>query len=388
MKALILAAGRGTRVRPLTDLMPKPMIPVIHKPVMAFLVEHLQRHGVQQIMVNTSYLSPQIESYFRDGLHFGVEMAYSFEGRAEEGRLIDEPLGSAAAIRKIHDHSGFFDSTFIVLCGDALIDLDIGELLAFHRSHGGLATAALRTVPREEVSSYGVAVLDPSGRITRFQEKPRPEHALSQTINTGIYVFEPEILRHIPATGPYDIGSQLFPDLAQRGLLYGCIAQHPWQWLDIGRIPDFHQVNMLAMQGAIPGMAMPGRQVRPGVWVGVNARINLDRCTVRGPVFIGGSTEVDDGATLIGPLVLGAGAAIGAGAHLEESVVLEHTRIGAGAYCHRKIVGADFCVNADGTILDASHTDAAWLFDDARGDGMVLSEAQAELRALLLALDC
>ena len=111
MKALILAAGRGTRVRPLTDRLPKPMIPVVNKPVMAFLVEHLRRCGVGQIMVNTSYLSPQIEAYFRDGLRFDVEMAYSFEGREENGRLIDEPLGSAGAIQKIHRHSGFFDET-------------------------------------------------------------------------------------------------------------------------------------------------------------------------------------------------------------------------------------------------------------------------------------
>ncbi len=379
MKALILAAGRGTRVRPLTDRMPKPMIPVINKPVMAFLVEHLRRFGIRQIMVNTSYLSPQIEAYFGDGSHFGVEMAYSFEGREEDGRLIDEPLGSAGAIRKIQDHSGFFDEPFIVLCGDALIDLNIAELYEFHRRQGGLATIALREVAAEAVSNYGIAVVDENGRITQFQEKPRPEEALSRTSNTGIYIFEPEIVQHIPAHTPFDIGSQLFPALAAQGLLYGHAASTPWQWLDIGRVPDFHDVSMQAMRGQIDGFGVPGKEVRPGVWMGMNVRANLDRCHIVPPVFIGGSAEVQDGASLVGPLVIGAGTVVGAGAHLEESVVMDYTRIGSGAYCRRKILGSDFCVDADGTVLDGRHTDTRWLFSDARSPSQGLQPVQAEI---------
>lgn len=384
MKALILAAGRGTRVRPLTDRMPKPMIPVINKPVMAFLVEHLRRFGIRQIMVNTSYLSPQIEAYFGDGAHFDVEIAYSFEGREENGQLVDEPLGSAGAIRKIHNHSGFFDETFIVLCGDAAIDLDIGELLDFHRSKGALATIALLEVPREEVSSYGVAVVDADGRISQFQEKPRPEEALSCSINTGIYIFEPEVLQHIPAEGQFDIGGQLFPKLARLGLLYGTTARQPWQWLDIGRIPDFHAVSMRAMRGGIVGFSVPGQQVRPGVWMGINVRADLDRCHVVPPVFIGGTAEVQEGATLIGPLVLGAGTVVESDAHVEESVVLDYTRIGAGTYCCRKIIGSNFCVDADGTVLDGRHTDTSWLFADARSHGRRLSEDQSEILGIAM----
>lgn len=384
MKALILAAGRGTRVRPLTDRMPKPMIPVVNKPVMAFLVEHLRRYGFRQIMVNTSYLSPQIEAYFGDGLQFDVEMAYSFEGREEDGRLIDEPLGSAGAIRKIHNHSNFFDETFIVLCGDALIDLNLGELLKFHRSKGAMATIALREVPREEVSSYGVAVVDADGRISRFQEKPAPHEALSTTINTGIYIFEPEILQHIPAEGPFDIGSQLFPELARQGLLYGTTAKNPWQWLDIGRVRDFHDVSMRAMRGDIDGFCTPGRQVRPGVWMGMNVSANLERCHVVPPVFIGGSAKIEDGAHLVGPLVIGAGTVVESNAHLEESVVMAYTRVGAGAYFRRKILGSDFCVDSDGTVLDGRHTDTSWLFADARSHHKTLNEDQFEILDLSL----
>ena len=121
MKAMILAAGRGTRVRPLTETLPKPMIPIIHKPVMEMLVDHLSSHGFKQIMVNTSYLAPQIESYFRDGHRFGVRMAYSFEGFLENGQMIDQPVGSAGALQKIQCHSGFFDDDFVVVCGDAVV---------------------------------------------------------------------------------------------------------------------------------------------------------------------------------------------------------------------------------------------------------------------------
>ena len=379
MKALILAAGRGTRVRPLTEQLPKPMIPVIDKPVMAFLVEHLRRFGIDRIMVNTSYLSSQIEQYFRDGATFGVEMAYSFEGRLEGTHLVDEPLGSAGAIRKIHDHSGFFDETFIVLCGDAVIDLDIGELLEFHRRKRALATLALLEVPRADVSSYGVVVQDADGRITEFQEKPRPEEAKSTTINTGIYIFEPEVLRHIPASGPYDIGSQLFPALAAAGGLYGRVASVPWQWLDIGRVPDFHDVTMKALRGEIDGFALPGRQLRPGIWAGLNVRANLDACHLVPPVYIGGSAEIQDGARVIGPVAIGRGAVIESGAHVESSIVMEYTRVGAQTYCRDKIVGGRYCVDADGTVLDDSTTDTTWLFRDARVADRAPEPAQARV---------
>ncbi len=366
MKALILAAGRGTRVRPLTDTLPKPMIPIINKPVMEFLVEHLKQFGVQQIMVNTSYLAPQIENHFGDGSRFGVQMAYSFEGREHDGQLLDEPLGSAGAIRKIHDHSGFFDETFVVLCGDAIIDLDLNEMLHFHRKKKALATLALREVPQEEVSNYGVVVQDEAGRVTEFQEKPARHEARSRMINTGIYIFEPEILQYIPAAGPYDIGSQLFPQLARQGGLYACLQSTPWQWLDIGRIPDFHAVTMQALRGEIEHFRLPGREIRPGVWAGLNVKADLDHCHIVPPVYLGGSCEIQPGSTLVGPVMVGAGAVVESGAVLKHSVVMDYTRVGAQAYFDQKIVGSRYCADADGTVLDERVTDTAWLFTDSR----------------------
>ncbi len=195
MKAMILAAGKGTRVRPITYTIPKPMIPILQKPVMEFLVELLRQHGFDQIMVNVSHLAYEIENYFRDGQRFGVQIGYSFEGRIVDGELIGEALGSAGGMKRIQDFSPFFDDTFVVLCGDALIDLDLSEAIRWHKEKGSIATVIMKSVPREEVPSYGVVVTDENDRIKAFQEKPTVEEALSTSINTGIYLFEPEVPR-------------------------------------------------------------------------------------------------------------------------------------------------------------------------------------------------
>ena len=175
------------------------------------------------------------------------------------------------------------------------------------------------------------------------------------------------------------VAGEAYTMLAREGHLFGMATEMPWQWLDIGKVPDFHEVNMSALRGTIDGFCMPGREVRPGVWMGLNVKANLDRCDIVAPVYIGGSAEIQDGARLIGPVTVGAGAVIETGAHVEKSVVMEYTRVGSGAYCHNKILRSNFCVSADGTVLDGSHTDTAWLFGDARSGEGALSAAQQEI---------
>jgi len=211
MKALILAAGKGTRVQPITHIIPKPMIPILQKPVMEFLLELLKEHGFREIMVNVSHLAEEIENYFRDGQRFGVEIAYSFEGRIEDGELIGDALGSAGGLKKIQDFQKFFDETFVVLCGDALVDLDLTEAVKKHKEKGSIASLITKKVTRDQVSSYGVVVSDEYGRIKTFQEKPSVDKALGDSINTGIYLFEPEIFNYIPSGEKFDIGADLFP---------------------------------------------------------------------------------------------------------------------------------------------------------------------------------
>lgn len=247
MKAMILAAGKGTRTRPLTTILPKPMIPLIRKPIMESIVEHLREYGFNQLMVNTSYLSADIENYFRDGHAWGVEMGYSYEGVMEGNTFVDNVLGSAGGMKHIQNFSGFFDDTFVVVCGDALIDVDFDQVLAFHRARKSVATLIMRPVPADQVSKYGIVVTNDQGRVSQFQEKPKAEEALSNNANTGIYVFEPEIFNYIPDGVEYDIGSQLFPKLPELDVpFYGIVL--PFQWVDIGSLQDFWHVNRMILR--------------------------------------------------------------------------------------------------------------------------------------------
>jgi mannose-1-phosphate guanylyltransferase len=365
MKAMILAAGKGTRVRPITHVLPKPMIPLVRKPVMEFLVEHLKAHGINKIMVNTSHLAPVIEEYFRDGDRFGVQMAYSFEGDLIGGQIEGKAIGSAGGMKKIQDFSGFFDETFVVLCGDALVDVDFAEVLRFHRERKSIATLVLRDVPPDDVSKYGVVQTDASGRIVRFQEKPARDQAVSSTINTGIYVFEPEIFQYIPSGVEFDIGGQLLPELVRNGQsIYGVTL--PFAWLDIGSVPDYWEATSLLLRGKVAGFTMPGNEVRPGVHCGINVQIAWDRVHIKGPVYIGSSTSVGDGATIIGPTVIGSGCVIQPGAELRECILADYTRISSVAALEQKLIFGSKCIDPSGRYLDIEESQIRWLMDDAR----------------------
>jgi mannose-1-phosphate guanylyltransferase len=384
MKAMVLAAGKGTRVQPVTNLVPKPMIPLLGRPVMESIVRHLRNCGFDQIMVNTSHLASQIEDYFGDGSNFGVEMAYSFEGLLTGGRLEGQAVGSAGGMKRIQDFSGFFDDTFVVLCGDALIDVDLRAAVQFHRERGAIATIILRDVPRAEVFRYGVVATDPNGRITQFQEKPAVEKAVSTTINTGIYLFEPSVFEYIPAGVPFDVGGELFPALVAAGApMFG--VRLPFDWLDIGCIPDYWDATRLALTGGIPGYPIPGREVMPGVHVGLNVGWNPDRVTVRAPVVIGGSTYIGDGAVIQGPTVIGSGCYIEPGAVIRECILANYTRVASVARLDRVLIFGANCINPDGSYLDMEEARLGWVVDDAR-KRQVFSEDELELRVLAASL--
>jgi mannose-1-phosphate guanylyltransferase len=377
MKAMILAAGKGTRVRPITWTLPKPMIPLIRKPVMELLIEHLHRHGVLDIAINTSHLAPLIENYFRDGDRFGVRIAYSFEGALVDGEVQGMALGSAGGMRKIQDFSGFFDETFVVLCGDALVDVDLGRVLQFHKEKKALATIVLRDVPREQVTKYGVVEVRKDGRVLRFQEKPSVEEAVSTVINTGIYLFEPRVFDFIPSGQEFDIGGQLFPALvAANEALYGVVE--PFNWLDIGSIPDFWEATRMLLEMQLPGFELPGQEVRPGIRAGINLRVPWDRVNVRGPVYIGSGTDIGAGATLIGPSVIGSGCVLQEGATVRECILGDYTRVSSAAVLEQKIISGGKCIDPTGQYLDIDEAQIGWIVDDAR-KRMQLTAAETEL---------
>lgn len=345
-KAVILAAGRGTRLQPLTYDLPKPMIPLLGKPVMEYIVEHLARQGITEIMVNVSHLADRIESYFGDGRRFGVNIGYSFEGHIDEGRLVPEPVGSAGALRKIQDLGGFIDGTTAVLCGDAIVNVDLQAAARRHREQGAIASVITREVALEEVRNYGVVVADAQGRVQSFQEKPTPAEARSRQASSGIYLVEPEVLSHIPADTVYDIGSELFPSLVSQGLPFfnQCLE---FDWLDIGRVADYWQIVQRLLQGGMAGVELPGTEVRPGVRVGLNTRIDWDTVRIDGPVYIGSGTRIEPGVVLKGPVWIGRGCHIEAGAQIERSVLFDYAQVGVLARAHEAIVSGSYCVSRD-----------------------------------------
>ncbi len=366
MKAMILAAGKGTRVRPITYTIPKPLIPILHKPVMEFLVDLLKQHGFTEIMVNVSHLAKEIESYFHDGQRFGVQIAYSFEGTIREnGELEGQALGSAGGMRRIQDFYPFFDDTFVVLCGDALIDLDLTAAVKWHKEKGSLATIVTKSVPRDEVSSYGVVVTDENGRVQAFQEKPLVEEALSTNINTGIYIFEPEVLNYIPSGQEYDIGGDLFPQLVEMGAPFYAISMD-FQWVDIGKVPDYWQAIRSVLMGEVKNVPIPGIQVAPGIYTGINVAVNWDKVDITGPVYIGGMTKIEDGAKITGPATIGRNCHICAGAHIDNSVIFEYSRIASDVTLTDKLVFGRYCVDKDGATIDVQAASLDWLITDTR----------------------
>lgn len=365
MKAMILAAGKGTRVRPITYTIPKPMIPILQKPVMEFLLELLRQHGFDEIMVNVSHLANEIESYFRDGQRFGVQIAYSFEGSIQDGELIGKAIGSAGGMKRIQDFHPFFDDTFIVLCGDALIDLNLTEAVRFHKEKGAIATIVMKSVPREEVSSYGVVVTDEEGRIKSFQEKPSVEAALSTDINTGIYIFEPEILDYVPSGVEFDIGGELFPKLVEMGApFYG--VPMDFEWVDIGKVPDYWRAIRDVLLGKVKNVQIPGREVAPGIYTGLNVAVNWDKVDIQGPVYIGGMTKIEDGARIIGPSMISPSCYICSGATVENSVIFEYSRLGPGVRLVDKLVFGRYCIDKTGAAIDVQAAALDWLITDTR----------------------
>ncbi|WP_406851411.1 NDP-sugar synthase [Herbaspirillum huttiense] len=362
---MILAAGKGTRVRPLTYALPKPMIPILGKPVMEYLIEHLVKFGIQDIMVNVSYLHDRIENYFGEGQRFGARIGYSFEGYVDDdGQVFPDPIGSAGGMKKIQEFGGFFDETTLVICGDALIDLDIHSALFEHRRKGALVSVITKEVPMEQVSSYGIVVIEKDGKVKSFQEKPKQEEALSNLASTGIYIMEPAALDLIPKDKFFDIGADLFPLLVEKQLPF--YAQNRFfNWIDIGNVTDFWSVLQSVLKGEVAQMYVPGTQIQEGVWVGLNTRIEWDGTTIEGPVYIGAGSHVAAGSTIIGPAWIGHGSHICSGAKVIRSVLFEYTRVASGTTFENSVVYGAYSVTHEGEMKHTSdRPDEQW--NDAR----------------------
>ena len=316
-----MAAGLGTRLRPLTYEVPKPLVPVANRPIMEHILALLPRHGVQQVIANLHWFPDSIRERFGDGSGMGVDLTYEYE---------EELLGTAGGVRNVA--SFFGGEPFLVLAADALTDIDLTSLRTAHAKKGGIATLAVKRI--SNVSEYGVVVAGPDGRVQGFQEKPDPAEALSDMANCMIYVLEPEIFDYFPDQPAVDFALDVFPALLGNDVPFHVHVIEEY-WNDVGSLPEYVKGNLDALDGAV-SVEVGGTMLDPRG--GEEAR-DAGEPGVLGPVLVGDGCEIDDTARLDGPLVIGDGCAVGAGTFVKQSVLLPRSRVPAGGIVADAIYG-------------------------------------------------
>lgn len=311
-----MGGGQGSRLRPLTCNRPKPLVPVCNKPVMEYILELLKRHGVNTLLVTLHYLADEIISYFGYGTDWGLRILYSIES---------EPLGTAGSVKNISES---FDESFLVISGDALTDFDLTEVVAFHREQQAAATIVLTRV--DNPLDFGVVITDEENRVNRFLEKPSWGEVFSDTINTGIYVLEPEILDLLEPGKPYDFSKDLFPLMLEKGMpIYGYVADG--YWCDIGNLEQYQKANRDVLMSRVDHRP-PGEEIREGVWVGKGTRIHPG-AYVETPVVIGRNCRVRENARILEGTVIGDNCIVEEGASLHRDVIWNNVFVGRKVRC-------------------------------------------------------
>jgi mannose-1-phosphate guanylyltransferase/phosphomannomutase len=337
MKAVVMAGGEGTRLRPLTSNQPKPMVPIVGKPCMEHIVELLKEHGFDDIIVTVAFMPQAIRGYFAHGEAHGVSIRYSVE---------ESPAGTAGSVKLAEDA---LDEPFLVISGDALCDIDLGALVRFHQEKEAMVTIGLKSV--DNPLEFGIVVTDEDGRIERFLEKPSWGQVFTDTINTGIYVLDPEVLKHVPTDRPYDFSKELFPLLLEMGRpLYGFVADGYWQ--DIGNLDQFRQANFDALDERVR-LNVSGIRLRGNVWVGEGVDLE-DFDVLEGPAFVGNYCRVD-GRASVGPYsVLSNSVTLRDHARTARSVVDASTYIGRSALVEGAVIGRSCDIRAHARVHEGA----------------------------------
>lgn len=325
MKAMVLAAGLGTRLKPITYGIPKPMVPVIDRPCMAHLLTLVAKHGFTDAVANLHYYPETIREYFGDGSAYGVNLKYNLE---------PELLGTAGGVRAVRDMLTDGDEPFLIISGDALTDIDLTALIERHKSAGGIATLTVKRV--DDTREYGVVLHDEDGRITGFQEKPAPEDALSDLGNCGIYVFSPEIFDYFPERPFVDWAQDVFPALLDGDVPF-YIHQINEYWNDVGSLHELREGTYDALTGEL-NLGIEGTGSSTGTYSATPGALESAEL-VEGPVWIGSGVELGAGARLQGPVVIGDGAKIGAGAAIRDTIIFPGGELPAGALAIGAIIG-------------------------------------------------
>ena len=318
-----MAGGEGTRLRPMTSNQPKPLLPVANRPVMEHVLRLLRRHGFDETVVTVQFLASLVRTYFGDGEELGMHLRYATE---------QTPLGTAGSVANAED--ALRDAAFLVISGDALTDIDLGELVLAHQATGALVTACLTRV--SDPVDFGVVVQDDDGRIERFLEKPTWGQVLSDTVNTGIYVMEPEVFRYVERGRPVDWSGDVFPALLAAGApLYGHVAEGYWE--DVGSLDSYRRANVDVLRRRVD-VEIDGFEVAPGVWIGEGAEIDPD-AVLEGPLVIGAYAKIEAGASVKALSVLGDNVVVMGGAVVERAVVHGNVFVGPQASLRGCVIG-------------------------------------------------
>ncbi|OIJ16739.1 hypothetical protein BKP37_05805 [Anaerobacillus alkalilacustris] len=311
MKGVIMAGGKGTRLRPLTCNIPKPMVPLVHKPVMEYSIELLKKYGITEIAVTLQYLPDVIKDYFGDGRRHGVKLHYFYE---------TTPLGTAGSIKNAE---AFLDERFIVISGDGLTDFNLVKGIKFHEEKGALTTIFMKPVdfPQE----FGVVMTNENDEIIRFLEKPRWNEVFSDTVNTGIYVLEPEILQYLEEGVPTDFSHDLFPFLMkEKKAIYGYKAEGYWS--DVGNLGSYRQTQFDMLNKKV-NVRLPGKEIKKGIWVGKDVIVE-EGVHLKGPLSIGDGTVIRTGAKVDCNTIIGGDSILSTNCSLKHSILWNDIYVG------------------------------------------------------------
>lgn len=329
MRAVLMAGGSGTRLRPLTCDLPKPMVPVLNRPIAEHIINLLKRHNITEVIATLYYLPDIMRDYFQDGSDFGVQMTYAVEE--------EQPLGTAGCVKNIQQ---WLDGTFITISGDAITDFDLHEAIAFHRAKKSKATLILTRVPNPV--EFGVVITDPDGRINRFLEKPSLSEIFSDTVNTGTYILEPEVLDYLPENEESDFSKDLFPMLLARDEpMYGYVAEG--YWCDVGHLEAYREAQYDGLHQKVK-LDFPYYEKSAGIWIGDNTYVDPS-AVINAPAMIGDNCRIGARVKIEAGTVIGDNVTVGSDADLKRPIIWNGATVGDEAHLRA-------CVISRGTRMD------------------------------------
>lgn len=347
MKAVVMAGGVGSRLRPLTIERPKPMVPIVNKPVMSHILDLLKRYEITEVIVTVQYLASLIQDFFGDGSSLGMHIHYCVE---------ETPLGTAGSVKSAQR---LLDDTFLVISGDALTNFDLSKLVDYHKKSKTLATLALYSLANPV--EYGVININNDGQITRFQEKPGRGSVMSDHVNTGIYVLEPEILDFFETGTPFDFANDLFPLVHSQGEpLYGYVAGG--YWCDVGNIPEYMRATADALSGKVENLNL-GRYLDNGIWIGQDVEIAPD-AHLEGPIYLGNAVQIKSGAVVRGPTVIRDYTVVDNEAQIDRSIMWRNCYIGERVQISGAVISRQCSVKSNATVFEGA----------VIGDGTIIGE--------------